>query len=203
MSRLVSGLVILFLLAALLYLWFNPRRSGFGAAETHVSHTIVVEKITAMGKMELSKYHFQDLVNYHQQIDWWPDPRVTLVVYGEAVGCVDFSGVSAANLHEEGDSLLIVDLPLPEICYTKIDHERTRVQDTRFTTLYQNIASDKNHIAEAYKIAEVQLRQTALDEGILDNTRQQAEMTLRPMLEALTKRKVMLRFPVELPQDGG
>jgi hypothetical protein len=63
------------------------------------------------------------------------------------------------------------------------------VYDTRFTFLDESKLVDK-----AYKQAEKQIRQSALNGGILEQTRQNASRMLLPLLSQLTGKKVGLLF---------
>lgn len=158
-----------------------------------VNHVIVIEKIVDLGKMELVNYQFQDNITHSLEIDWWPDPEILLTVYGHAVGCVDFQQIDSTALTFVGDSVLIVSLPEPEVCQVKVDHQNSRVQNTSFTS----ISPDKrNLVDEAYKLAEQEILKAALDSGIIENTKQKANEILKPSLEAISQRKVILKFPV-------
>lgn len=160
-----------------------------------VNHVIVVEKIIDLGKMELVNYQFHDNITHSLEIDWWPDPEVLVSVYGDAVGCVDFRGIDSTALSFVGDSVLIVRLPAPEVCQVKVDHQKSKVQNTAFTS----ISPDKrNLVDEVYKLAEQEILKAALESGILESTRQKANEILKPSLEAISQRKVILQFPVQL-----
>ena len=161
-------------------------------------HNIVIEKVTGLGKMELVQYQFQDVVSHEVVKDWWPDPKVLLFVKGEAVGCVDFTKIDSTSITSLGDSALIVRLPQPEICYTKINHDSSKVFDTRYT-----FWEEAEMVEEAYKLAEKEILHAALQAKIIENAKTQAETMLKPMLEVLTGREVRLQFPVGEGQIEG
>lgn len=154
-------------------------------------HSVVLEKVHALGKMELVKYEFQDVVTHTTEYDWWPDPKVMLMVYGEAVGCIDFLQIDSSAILVQGDSLLMLSLPAPEICYVKVDHEKSKVFNSEYTYF-----STTDFIDDAYQVAEAQIGRSAQEAQILEQTRFQATTTLVPMLEALSGKKVMLDFPL-------
>ncbi len=164
-----------------------------------VSHVIVVEKIVDLGKMELVNYQFHDNMTHKLEIDWWPDPEILVSVYGDAVGCIDFRQIDSTALTFVGDSVLIIRLPEPEVCQVKVDHQKSKVQNTSFTS----ISPDKrNLVDEAYKIAEQEIMKAALESGILENTKNKANEILKPSLEAISQRKVILQFPINAQQGG-
>jgi hypothetical protein len=181
-------LLILLLTATLASLWYL-RGNLFPPEQKVQTHTVVLKEIEGLGRMELVRYHFQDMVKHEVIREWWPDPKVLLFVYGEAVGCIDFTQIDSSDVVITGDTLHIT-LPEPELCYVRIDHERSRLYYTQFT-----FWEEADLVSEAYQVAERQIRQSALQADILGNTRLQAETMLVPMLELLSGgNKVFIRF---------
>lgn len=196
MGRLLNNLIRLVLLvllvAGLIAVWEQIRgwnalsrfRRGDGTTER-----AVLTEITALGKLELVRYTFKDIVE-HEQVKSFllPNAHAVLIVEGEATGCVDLSRVGPADVTLTGDSLT-VRLPRPELCGWKINHDRSRVYDTKFSFL-----DESQLVSDAYKQAEAQIRQSALTAGILAQTRRNADGMLRPLLSRLSGRRVGLVF---------
>ncbi|MFK7972421.1 MAG: DUF4230 domain-containing protein [Bacteroidia bacterium] len=160
------------------------------------THSIVVEKISALGKMELVQYNFQDIVTHEVLKDWWPfDPKVVLLVEGEAIGCVDFGKMDSTMVTRTRDTLFLR-LPQPEICVAKIDHSKSRVYDTRYTAFEKAELVD-----EAYQKAEEAIFEAALRAEIIQKTEDQARQTLAPMLGQFTDREVVISFPARAKQE--
>ncbi|MEM6345750.1 MAG: DUF4230 domain-containing protein [Bacteroidota bacterium] len=165
------------------------------------THSMVLKEIEGLGRMELIRYQFQDVVDYEVVLDWFPDPKVILSVQGETVGCVDFAKIDSSDIVIVGDSLVEVYLPYPEICYSKIDHSKTRVFDTDNTFWVE-----AELVAEAYELAEKKILEQALQGNILEQTQAQALSLLTPILEAIADKEVSIRFDlpppnVERPND--
>ncbi len=163
--------------------------------EPVITHNTVLTQITRMGKLELVKYNFRDIVEYekgmtdYQTLNQYLDKaRTVLIVNGEAVGCIDLTKVKAGDIIE-GDSSVIVYLPEPELCVYKINHDKSKVYDTR-NTYFQE---EGQLVNEAYVAAEKKVRQSALDMGILQQTQENAQQILRPFLEQVAGKKVILR----------
>ena len=139
--RILSYFLVLLLGALAMYgLLSLPRFSLLPEEKTETTHNLILEKVSGLGNMELVRYQFQDVVSHEVIRPYLPDPRVMLFAYGEAVGCVDFTQVDSSSIFLQGDSLVILALPQPEICYVKLDHDRSRIFDTRYTffeVLYQ------------------------------------------------------------------
>ena len=89
--------------------------------------------------------------------------RLLLIVYGEVTAGVDLSKVEPAHVETSGRTVLIV-MPPAEIFATRIDNDRTRVF-SRETGLFTR--PDPNLESDVRKEAEHQIRQAALDSGIL------------------------------------
>ncbi|MEM6633565.1 MAG: DUF4230 domain-containing protein [Bacteroidota bacterium] len=192
MRRTLLTIIITSLLFVALgwYILTEVRSFYYAPPKKETTHEMVVEKIEGMGKLELVKYTFKDVVTHKEVYEWFPDPKVLLIIAGEAVGCLDLSQIDSSQVVFMGDSI-VVNLPEPEFCYVKVDHQNSQVYETQYT--YWNEAE---MIDEAYKLAEIEIQKAAEQSQVLDQTRQQARLVLRPMLESLTGKKVILLFPV-------
>lgn len=195
MPRLITTLIRLFVLillvAGLIAIWEQIRGSDtlsrFRRGD-NTAQSIVLKEITALGKLELVRYTFKDIVEHEQLNTFLPNANAVLIVEGEATGCIDLTKISSADITTNDDSVT-VRLPDPELCGWKINHNRSRVYDTRFAFL-----DDAQLVSDAYRQAERQIRQSALNGGILVQTRQNADRMLRPLLSRLSGRRVGLVF---------
>ncbi|MEO0894855.1 MAG: DUF4230 domain-containing protein [Bacteroidota bacterium] len=198
----LAGLLIIAIVGTLFFFVILPRMVTIPSLpdmkpeETIQVHSIVVEKVQGLKKMELEKYEFQDIVKHVHRIDWWPDPEVTLQAYGQVVACVDFAKIDSGHVVVIGDTIMLT-LPEPEICYSRIDHDRSQVIETWYTSIYSD---GKKMIDQAYKIAEDKMLSTAIEAGILDSAKIEARKALVPFLENLTQKEVYLSFPVAQKQ---
>ncbi len=191
LNSLLRLLIFILLIVGLLAVWEQIRGAGwlsrFTRSETP-ARSIVLTRITALGKLELVRYTFKDVVEHELARMIIPNASAVLIVEGEAVGCLDLSRVKPDDLQPKGDSLL-VRLPQPELCGWKINHDRSRVYDTKYGFL-----DESQLVSEAYRRAEGQIKQSALQSGILNQTRRNADQLLRPLLEQLSGKKVRLVY---------
>jgi len=170
--------------------------------DTKVTQTTVLQEINRIGKLELVRYNFKDILEYEKKREliedktlkeWIPltipleNAKVVLIIRGEAVGCIDLTKIKSTDLITEGDTLIAY-LPEPELCYYRINHDQSKVYDVR------NADEQATMITEAYKKAEGQIRQSALDMGILEQTRTNAGKILQPLLEQSSGKKVLIRY---------
>lgn len=156
--------------------------------EVVVNFNTVLTSVEDLGRMELVRYNFKDVVEYEKTVSRFiPNSKLVLIVSGEAVGCVDFAKITQADIQFQGDTLVQVALPDPEICYYKVDHSKSKVF-SKENTYFQ----DAELVEEGYQYAEQNVKKAALNSGILRQTTVNAEKILKPMLEEITGRRVVL-----------
>jgi hypothetical protein len=195
--RLFRRLLPLVLLIALgVFLWrkIGPTLADLNPLAAHepqvtVTHNTVLTQVEALGRLELVRYRFKDVVEYKRSAKYafLPDAKAALIVGGEAVGCLDLRKIKPQDVTLEGDSVVRVLLPAPELCSFQVDHSQSRVFSTE-NTFFQ----DAQVVDEAYRYAEAQVRRSALQSGILAETQRNAEQILVPMLRTLTGRRVII-----------
>ena len=188
--------------------WFLWRKVGPALSELNVlsdtgsqvtvTHNTVLTQVEALGRLELVRYRFKDVVEYKRRTyRFLPESKVALIVSGEAVGCIDLRKLKPQDVVLEGDSVVRVALPAPELCTFQIDHSKSRVFSTE-----NGFFQDAELVDEGYKYAEAQVRNAALQSGILAETQRNAEQILGPMLRGLTGRRVVLGQQLVLPKAG-
>ncbi|PJJ48685.1 DUF4230 domain-containing protein [Hymenobacter chitinivorans] len=188
-------LPLLFLVGLGWFLWKKVQPSLFDFSNPltpepriTVTHNTVLTKIEALGRLELVRYQFKDVVEYRKSTyRFLPDSKVALIVAGNAIGCLDLRKVKPQDVVFEGDSVVRVALPAAELCTWQVDHSQSRVYSTQ-----NSFFNDAELVDEGYKYAEKNVQRAALQSGILAQTTQNAEQILRPMLETMTGRRVIL-----------
>lgn len=199
-------------LAPLLFLgalgWFLWKKIGPTLAAVNplvqeprvaVTHNTVLTQVEALGKLELVRYRFKDVVEYRRanRLALLPDAKVALVVGGEAVGCLDLRKIRPQDVVLEGDSVVRVFLPAPELCSFQVRHDQSRVFSTE-----NGFFQDADLVDQGYKYAEAQVRTAALQSGILAETQRNAQQLLGPLLHTLTGRRVVLGQQLVRPAPG-
>ncbi|GAC1377565.1 MAG: hypothetical protein NVS3B25_31650 [Hymenobacter sp.] len=198
-------LPLLFLVGLGWFLWrkVGPVLDGLNPLpnpnpQVTVTHNTVLTQVEALGRLELVRYRFKDVVEYKRRTyRFLPESKVALVVGGEAVGCIDLRKLRPQDVVLEGDSVVRVALPAPELCSFQVNHNQSRVFSTE-NCFFQ----DAELVDEGYKFAEAQVRNAALQSGILAETQRNAEQILLPMLRTLTGRRVVLGQQLTLPKVG-
>jgi hypothetical protein len=204
LARLLRRLLPLVLLVALgVFLWrkigstltnLNPLAAH--EPQVTVTHNTVLTQVEALGRLELVRYRFKDVVEYKKssKYPFLPDAKAALIVGGEAVGCLDLRKIKPQDVSFEGDSVVRVLLPAPELCSFQVNHKQSRVFSTE-----NGFFQDGELVDEAYRYAEAQVRRSALQSGILAETQRNAEQILVPMLRTLTGRRVIIGQRLVVP----
>lgn len=156
-----------------------------------ISHQSIVQEIKTMGKMELTTLYVKDIVEYKVKRRFLPDSKVLLQISGEVNACIDFQKILDADV-EVSDKTLIIYLPTPEICYTKVDHENSKVHDK---TSWILLDDDAELIDESYKEAERHLKSDAITEKAIQTAIEKAPEILAPIFKTISKSdSVSVRF---------
>ena len=204
LPRLLRRLLPLLLLVALgVFLWqkigatlasLNPLAAR--EPQVTVTHNTVLTQVEALGKLELVRYRFKDVVEYKRtaKYPFLPDAKAALIVGGEAVGCLDLRKIRPQDVTLEGDSVVRIILPDPELCAFQVDHRQSRVFSTE-----NSFFQDASLVDDAYRYAEAQVRRSALQSGILAETQRNAQQLLVPLLHTLTGRRVIIGQRLVVP----
>ena len=198
---LIRFILFVLILVGLKSMWDNFSTGDWipgwisGKDKTETVHTLVLEEMTSMGKLELVKYNFKDVVEQEVVKTWLPNAKAVIIVQGEAIGCVDLTKIEIADITSE-EEILVVNMPEPELCVFKIDHEHSKVYNTEYAFMEEG-----KLVNAAFLQAEKQIQKSALDMGILEQTKENATKILTPMLEKASGKKVILKFPMSTKID--
>ncbi|MBK6267112.1 DUF4230 domain-containing protein [Marivirga sp. S37H4] len=191
-------------LLLLVFLWFR-RMSDFTTPERlTVENTTILQEIEALGKLELVKYRFKEVVEEKKVAKKWikyipsgPDMTAILIASGEAVACIDLGKIEKQDIRFENDTIYI-ELPNPELCYFKIDLQNSKIYDLKATNSIYKYFDDENKAAEfiqeMYAKAEIQIKEAALKSGIMEDAEKLGSTILRPFLSNITNKVIVLKF---------
>jgi hypothetical protein len=161
---------------------------GFTASSTS-DHGLTVEKIENMGKLQLMKMNMKDVLEQTKERPLFlPNAKAVLIVVGEVYAGIDFQKVQKSDI-VSSDQLVTISLPAPEILLAKVNHEQSRVYDVRW-----GILSTARLVDEAYKSAELAIRDEAAKMGFEETCRTNAVTLLTPMFRAMAGKEVRITF---------
>lgn len=180
-------LIVIVLTLIIGWFLFRPKEES---TQVNVTNDMAVTKIQAIGRMELVKLTIKDVLEYNIERDYLPDSKVLLVVSGEMAGCIDLAKIGKDQIRVE-DSIVHIILPKPEICYYKIDQQKTRIYNA---TTYFLLDNEAFITQMAYRRAENYFKSDSLNQVVFKETETNVQTMLKPLLESITQKKVVLEF---------
>ncbi|RFZ95136.1 DUF4230 domain-containing protein [Mucilaginibacter conchicola] len=189
-SRFSFTLFFAVVITGFLIFLFLYIKHEFNTTRTEVTEDAMVSKIINMGKLELVKYAMKDVVEKKELHTLLPDSRVLFVAVGEVTACIDLTKVRKDDIIQTKDSVTI-SLPQPEICYVKLDHQKSRVYDVSGVWFADK---SKEMVEDVYKIAEKKMLATATEMNLLGKARENAGTIFKPFLENVSGKAVVVRF---------
>ena len=132
----------------------------------------------------------KDVLEYTIKRDYLPDSRILLVVSGEIAGCIDLTKLETKHI-KSNDSILEITLPNPEICYYKIDHQKSKIYNA---TTYFMLDDETKLTQLVYQKAENYFKSDSLNQIVFKETELNAQKVLKPILENITHKKIVLSF---------
>ena len=162
--------------------WLVWSRPG---SRLDLSQPAVVMKIQQLQRLQTVVYTLEKIVSGSQDTPYLPrllaGDRILLIVHGEVTAGIDLAALDASSLQVSGENISM-QLPEPDVFATRIDNEKTRVY-SRETGLLVRPDPDLESVAR--REAERQIRQAAIDGGILRAAETNARATLMTLLQGL------------------
>ncbi|MBK0378379.1 DUF4230 domain-containing protein [Mucilaginibacter segetis] len=189
-SRISVTLILALVITGFLIFIFFYVKHEFNTTRTEVNEDVMVSRIVSMGKLELVKYAMKDVIEKKELHTILPDSRVLFVAVGEVTACIDLTKVKKDDITQTADSIW-VNLPKPEICYVKLDHQKSKVYDVSGVWFPDKA---KSMVEDVYQIAEKKMLTTANEMNLLGKAQQNAGLIFRPFLENVSGKKVVLKF---------
>ncbi len=177
-------------LVAVVVSWLLFFQSGL---RIDLSRPAVVQRIQRLQRLETVVYSMEKIVTGAQDNAYLPKflggDRILLIVHGEVIAGIDLGKLDDSKINIKGRTVEI-EMPAAEVFSTRIDNALTRVY-SRETGLFT--APDPNLESEVRREAEQQIRQSALQNGILKTAADNARGTLSGLLEGLGFETVTIR----------
>lgn len=172
-----------------------PQLPGAGAS-VRPTPTVVLA-VRDLSRLESASYHVEKVVEL-------TDPQsklfglveakdaILLVAVGDVVAGVDLSNLSDGDVQVDDTAHSArVTLPAPEVFSAALDEAQTHVYERR-----TDVLASRNETLEgmARGEAEKQMRQAAIDQGILARAKTNAERTVRGLLRSLGYTRVDVQW---------
>jgi hypothetical protein len=164
-----------------------------GRTLINVDQPTVVRQIQQLQRLETVSYTMDKIISGEHANAYLPKflagDRLLLVVHGEVVAGINLAGLQTGDVVIQGQKVSI-HLPAAEVFSTRIDNARTKVY-SRDTGLFSS--PDPNLESEVREEGERQLRQAALQDGILKTAGMNAQSSISGILKGLGFHEVELR----------
>jgi len=155
-----------------------------------VSQPTVVDRIQRLQRLETVVYTMDKLVTGARENPIFPDflagDRLLMLVHGEVVAGIDFSGLKPGDVRVDGRQVRLR-LPATQVFSARLDSAKTRVYSRQTGLL---VPTDPNLETQVRQEAERQLQEAALADGILRTAQQNATSTITSLLQGLGFEKI-------------
>jgi hypothetical protein len=150
----------------------------------------VVHEIQRLNELVSVKYTVQKVVGLEQQKVPFGSEKLLLFVQAEALAGIDLSALTASDVKLLPARRMQVVLPPPKIVHIVIDDKQTKVWDRRITWWTPWVPFNPDLERQARLAARDAIERAAIEMGILDQARRNAEAGIRSLLETLGVKSV-------------
>jgi hypothetical protein len=187
----VGGVILIFVIAIFLIRQFfvQPRFS------VNLSQASVIKEVRELQRLETASFTIEKIIdaktngNIFQELLY--GDKILLIAHGEVIAGFDFNTLKDDDLKVTGKRVEI-QLPAPQILFSRLDNEMTRVYDRQQGLLSKG---QKDMESEARKQAEISIRQAACEGKILDTATENGRKQLMALFNALGFTEVDIRIP--------
>lgn len=145
----------------------------------------VVRQVQGLAKLETSRYTLEKILTGERSRQGLPaflaGEKLVLVAHGEVVAGLDLAKVTEADVDVSGEAITLR-LPPAEILYTRIDNEKSSVYE-RETGVFSR--PDKDLESQVRAEAEGEIRDAAIEDGILREATENGRQSLRALLTSM------------------
>jgi hypothetical protein len=149
----------------------------------------VIDKVQALSRLETIQYTVEKVITAEENqglLKPFLGDKLLFVAHGYVIAGIDMSKMQAKDMWLQ-NGVLNVRLPQAEILVATLDNNKSYVYDRQTGFLTQ---ADPNLETSARKVAEVEIRQSAINDGILDQAQANAQTTMLWFFESLGYKQV-------------
>jgi hypothetical protein len=152
----------------------------------------VVHEIQRLNELVSVKYTIQKVVGLEENKVPFGSEKLLLFVQAEVLAGIDLSTLAAGDVKLLPDKRMQVTLPPPKIVHIVIDDKATKVWDRRITWWTPWVPYNPDLERQARLAARDAVEKAALDMGILDQARRNADTGVRSLLETMGVKSVVI-----------
>jgi hypothetical protein len=175
----IAALILLLAFVSLLTYTFIQNRSG------QEDPGAVVLQVQKLSQLVTVRYRIQRVVAMTEQKDPVGEDSILLMVEGDVQAGVDLHTVTAADVTTSAQGIQTIELPAPAILGASLDEKKTKVWDRHITwwTPWVSYDPDLEHKARVKALEDI--RQAALDMGILKQAETNTQSAVQDLFGAL------------------
>ncbi|MBS1250220.1 MAG: hypothetical protein MAG431_01810 [Chloroflexi bacterium] len=150
----------------------------------------IIHEVRSLARLETIQYSVEKVITAETRqgkFEFFVGDKLLLVAHGEVIAGIDLGKLDPEDIELEGQ-VLYVTLPGEEIFIATLDNEKSYVYD-RETGIFTH--GDVNLETLARQAAEEEIEKAALEDGILDIARQNAESYLSLLFRELGYEEVI------------
>lgn len=145
----------------------------------------VVQQIRQASELVSVKYTVQKVVGLEEKKVPFGAERILLFVQAEVLGGVDLASLEPRHVTVERDRSVTIYLPPPRILQVVIDDHQTKVWDRRITWWTPWVPQNPDLERQARLKAREAIEQAAIEMGLVEQARRNAETVIRVLLAPL------------------
>jgi hypothetical protein len=153
---------------------------------------VVVQEIQHLNELVTVKYTVQKVVGLEEKKVPLGSEKLLLIVQAEVLAGTDLSRLSARDVKLLARDRIQVKLPAPKIIQIAIDDKQTKVWDRQITWWTPWVPFNPDLERKARLQARDEIQQAAIQMGILDQARQNADTAIRSLLLAFGLKAVTI-----------
>lgn len=142
----------------------------------------VVREVRELNELVTVRYVVQKVVGLTEDHSPLGSESILLMVQGKVLAGVDLGSVNQYNISALHGSQAEIRLPAPHVIDAFIDEANTKVWDRKITWWTPWIAPDRDLDHKARLLAIEEIRKSAVDSGILNDARANAQSSIRKFL---------------------
>lgn len=179
----VAGVLVWKLLSSSVFISINKNQ------------TAVVEEMKQLNRLETASFTIEKVIDAHTNGNAFQEllygDKILLIAHGQVVAGFDLSKLTQDNIKIKGKSIT-VQLPAPEVFFTRLDNNLTRVYDRQQGLLSKG---QPDLETQARQSAESEIQAAACEEGILDQASESGKKQLTAFLHGLGFTEIQINVP--------
>ena len=158
----------------------------------------IINEVRSLARLETIQYSIEKVITAETgqgSFGFLFGDRLLFVAHGTVIAGVDLSQLTSPDLKLDGN-VLTVQLPEPEIFVATLDNDKSYVYDRQKGLLN---SGETNLETKARQVAEQEIAEAAISDGILSQAKLNAENYLTRLFKTLGYQEVIFIYPT--PED--